>query len=394
MASDELYKLAAEYDKRKLWREIFPNQIFGFKLSDGRIVYCAEQGYDVEHTRLTVYVGAEQFNSCRLNNVTFDKVTENEEFLIAMSETFLQCDFVSKDELGDEDLAVEKSFSKRNKIYFRAKFSHPVFLKSMPLQRSMAVDAADEKILIQALNVAIEVGKFFPEQIPRRINFDTSPPFRRKFPLFVEGKWKMENLPPFRHPSFPEAKLQPETEKKLSAAKKSGSYSCEIFVVPKTEEDKDGIFKYPITLLISDRKSKKFIAVPQTFDYLTNTEKLTANIAEVFLKFGVPKKIFVRNERTFIFLEKFCEQVGIELCEAEELQELYLAEHTVLKRLTKQTLQEEDFLAGVLARIAADDAKNLKESLPPVILELLREMVNEKIFDEDVNEKILAFLMK
>ena len=398
MACDELYKLASEYYKLKLWNDLSEDQIFGVRLTDGRIAYCSVNGYEEgDRIALAVFVGSENFDSHRNSEMHFIDISRNEEFLLTAAQDCLECIFETKDGLSDEELAEEKSFSKRNKIYFRAKNSHPRFLKFRPLCLSTIInDAEEENILIQALQAAIEVGNKLSTKLPKRIRLGYGTPFRRKFPLLTaEGesfKWTMENFPPYRYPKYPEAKFTPEDAKKLFAAKKAGIYHCEIFILPRPKEDDDGIVKFPIMLLTYDTKKKVLLNIAPTFSYITAPENLTASVTEFFLKHGTPQKIFVRNERTFIFLEKFCEQAGIELGEIEEMPGMDEEQEKILRFLEVQQMKDDGVVKDILDQIENSSVAELKKILPPDLKEMLRKVLEADILVSDLADKIAAVL--
>ena len=394
MASDELYKLAIEYDKQKLHQKMYSEQIFGVKLSDGRIAYCSVQGrHDGENFALVVYVGSEGLDSLRHSEINFEDISDNEAFWLNVSQNCLQCVFEEKAALTEEELEAEKSFGKRNKIYFRKKYSHPRFLKFTPLCLSRQIeDIEEEKILTQALSAAIEVSKKFPDNLPRRIKFLNPPPIRKKFPLLTSDgenyKWTMEQFPPFRRVKYPAAKLSRSDLKKLSAAKKTGTYCCEIFILPRTEEDDDGIFKFPVTLVIFDKTKRRSLEIEPVTDYIAAPEKLTAAVAEIFLNEGVPKKILVRSERTYIFLEKFCEQVGIELGETEDFHGVDTEEKNLLRELKIESLSNDKFIVQLLDLLENFSAEELKENLSKELKDLLEELYNEDIFSYEMEKEV------
>ena len=110
MASDRLYKLAAEFNKSQLWHEIMDYQIFGVRLPSGKIGYCSVQGFNDFQISLSVYVGAEGFATYRHSYFPTEEMTDNEYFFHSMERECLQCAFVEKDSLTKEELAEEKNF--------------------------------------------------------------------------------------------------------------------------------------------------------------------------------------------------------------------------------------------------------------------------------------------
>lgn len=401
MASDELYKLAVEYNKQKLWYNMSSDQLFGVKLDDGRIAYCSVLGrHEGEGCALAVYVSKTELDCLRHSEINFEEnITDNEAFILKVSQSCLRLILAEKDDLSDEELKAEKIFSKRNKIYFRAKHSHPRFMKFKPLCSARQItDVEDEKILMQAISAAIEVSKKFPYKLPHRIQFSDRIAIRRKFPLLTleceKYKWTMEHFPPFRRVQFPVAKLNPEQLKKLTAKKKSGTYCCEIFILPKTAyvEDED-VSKFPVTLITYDQTKKRKIEMDYALDYIARPEILTAAVVKTFLAKGVPKKIFVRNERTYYFLEKFCEQVGIELLDAEDdLQEIEIEEENIIRELKIESLSEDEYIIQLLDLVENVPAEELKHSLDQELKDLLEELYNDDVLTDELDAKIEKIL--
>ena len=399
MVSDELYKLAAEFWKLKLWNFLTEYQIFGVQLEDGKIAYCSVCNRNIggENFTFTVYEGAEKFESYRNSVCRYEEFSENEDFLLNVSQNCLRLVFDSRENLLSEEIESEKNFSKRKKIYFRGKNSHPRFLKYLPLQMSFPIQNSDEeKILSLTLKAVLEVGKKFPNNLPRGIKFEDSPPLRRKFPLLTfDGenfKWSMKYFPPFRRQEYPEAKLSPRLLKKLSDAKKTESYLCEIFILPIAKEVEKNIFKFPVILMTLKESDSIFVEIEPTFDYATSTEELTSNIAKTFLKKGVPKKISVRNERTYQFLENFCEETGIELCEPAEIPTLDEEEEKLLQVLENDNFEKDDESKNLIEILLKDiihlPVEVLKENFSEDLKIFLKNMLAKDALDPSLKEKV------
>lgn len=332
MIGDKLYRLAAEFYKRKLWRDLVEFEIFGVRLPDGTIAYCSVTGNDGENFALSVYVGDSGFATYRRTHFPWHELSENEYFFRLVERKFLKCIFVAKDDLSDEELTAEKSFSKSNKIYFRGKLSHPRFLKSQPLTLEEPIDSQeDAEILAAALEGAVEFGKFYPDNLPKNISLPSFPPIRKKFPVLTPDgekfKWIMANLPPYRHDKYLAAEFTQSAVAKLRQAKKVGEFECELFVLSEPLRDReDGIYKFPVIMLMKFYTDKKLDTLPITLTYPTDRKSLTQEFIDSCLKVGVPEKISVRTERTFVFLEELCEAAGIELCEVEDFDDFEVGE--------------------------------------------------------------------
>lgn len=81
-------------------------------------------------------------------------------------------------------------------------------------------------------------------------------------------------------------------------------------------KDKDGRYTYPLMFIMVDSKSQfvfdmNIYQKPDNYEeYIENSLK---NIIELFKKIGIPKRIFVRDRKTFCVLEDFCKKLKIEL---------------------------------------------------------------------------------
>ena len=402
MASDKLYTLAATYEKLSLFRELSEQQIFGVRLPSGEIAYCSVLGKAARGFGLSVYVGEENLDRYRHTFFQSEYNSENEDFFRFISQKYFQCLLTTKDELSDDELQAEKSFSKRNKIYFRARHSHPRFLKFSPMyEQSFIEDEADEKILELALTAAIEVGnKYLDDDLPRKIEFINAPPIRRKFPLLTpDGEnfiWTMEKFPPLRYIQYPVPKFSADVLKKFKRQKKVADYQCELFAIPcSMPEVGSKRLKFPVMFMLMDSKAKMLDkACAPNFNYLERTEELLNPLISLCTKKGVPEKIFVREDRTYDFLEDFCEQVGIELVEVEDIQEMDEAEDELVEIFDEETegKSTEDYINELIKMLDSVPAKIFRETMPPEVKLVLESLLNENIFDAQTNEKIREIL--
>ena len=135
-----------------------------------------------------------------------------------------------------------------------------------------------------------------------------------------------------------------------------------------------------------------FVEIEPTFDYATSTEELTSNIAKTFLKKGVPKKISVRNERTYQFLENFCEETGIELCEPAEILTLDEEEEKLLQVLENDNFEKDDESKKLIEILLKDiihlPVEVLKENFSEDLKIFLKNMLAKDALDPSLKEKV------
>lgn len=326
MKNEKLYKLAVEFYNRRLWLEMHETEIFGVTLPDEEIAYCSVIGKSRPVPMLAVFVGKERFDTFRRENFPIEFLDTNELSFQQHANDSLLCSFEPEHYLTQKELYDEQIFCKKNKITFRKKYSHPRFLKCEPYVCEVPINSQeDEEILTLALTAAIEVGQKYPAELPKNIAFPRYLPVRKKFPILTPNddgfSWRMENLPPYRYEKYPVAKFTKSDIAKIKKAEKSKVWNCELFLFGEPLSDvKAKFFRYPVFLLATCEEN--YIDVPLTLNYASKPEELTKNFIETLLQNGVPEKICVRNDRTFDYLEKFCEECGIEICEIDEMPEI------------------------------------------------------------------------
>ena len=406
MASDRLYKLAAEFNKSQLWHEIMDYQIFGVRLPSGKIGYCSVQGFNDFQISLSVYVGAEGFATYRHSYFPTEEMTDNEYFFHSMERECLQCVFMEKDSLTKEELAEEKNFSKRNKIYFRAKKSHPRFSRCQALTCDVPIDSQeDEEILTLALEAMLEVGKKIPNHFPKKISLPSFPPIRKKFPLLTPSDgnftWTMEWLPPYRHQKYPQAEFGKSDVEKLKKADKSKIYECELFVLAELFEDDDGVDKFPVLLLINYHNEESPKDIPMTLNYGYDRKSFAKSFIKLCLKCGVPKKILVRTERTFQFLEELCDAAEIELQMEKDLPYTqraaeYLSQHN---HDDEEENNPEEFVIDTQAVVKKivdivelASVEDLKNFIGEELKDGIRTLMDKKMFSPQAVEKLKQIL--
>jgi len=397
MASDRLYKLASDFYKSKLWHKVASYELFGVRLPNGEIGYCSIMGKHGESVSLDVYVGSEGLAHYRQAAFPTESLTENEYFFRAMDKKYLSCAFTSKDLISEEELAAEKNFSRLNKIRFTATKSHPRFLKCQPMLEPINITKRkEEEILELALETALELGEKYLNKLPQ------FPPLRKKFPLRTpsSGKWSMEWLPPNRHPKYPGAVFGKRELDKLSKANKSKVLECELFILSQPFETTSDFEHFAVVMLMYYQNEKMVDAVPMTLTYRGDLKPFTKSFVNTCVKYGVPKKILVRTEHTFYFLEELCEAAGIELCEVEELPGIENFNEKLLSNDddAEEYDYEDDYIDTetavneLVSLVELMPTNELREFLNDEMKDILRQLIDQNIFSSRALNKLTQIL--
>ncbi len=395
MANDKSYKLAKKIYDSQICKMLEATQIFGVQLQNGEIAYCLSNLYDDERSSFEVYIGDSAFNDFRMFEFERFKESENENFIRQKSCKYLNLYFVAKEDLTDFELAEKKDFSRRNKIQFRGKNSQPRFLQCKPFFADEPIsDAKDEEILQLAMEALLEVHDRF-DNLPRGIDFTPQFPLRRKFPVLEPTEtgfqWHMKNLPPLRHISYPAPKLSSADFNELKKLPKKLDIPAEIFVVPYILHDSDDDkFKYSTMLMLIDLQANKNINTTPSMEYFSKPEELLKNFVEILKqRVLLPKKIIVRNERSYQFFEDFCDKLEIELCEVENIEDMNLLEDTLVAHI-KENFGSDGikFFTEILGTIFNNTPENAKRKLFPKYEDFLRQMLDDDDCPIELKQKV------
>ena len=408
MASDKLYKLAFEFKKLKLWKVLNETQIFGVKTDSGEILYCVILGELGEHFALLVYPGVEGLDSYR-KLFESDELTDSlaENFFVVYSQCCLQCSFENKDMLSDGELEEVRDYAKRNDFILRGKNAFPKFTKNIPWHVPALLSDEDEKILEQALNATFEIAEKYPKKLPKGIEFSEGDPYDRKIPLLEFKRknfsWSMTDLPESVPEKFPAPKISKSLAKNLKAAKKTNEVLCEVLITPVTcsdNEDENILHLRTILIVIDGRNGKILNPPPDTKDYGEESARvLVENFANILLDKSlnkVPKRIFVRNERTFSLLKDFCEQGDIKLVFEEDLPAIDDFEENILQAFDyegddvdeKISLEmQKEMISLLIDKLSELPERELKK-MPQDMRILVEDMLEEGILPPNLEKKL------
>ena len=145
MNYDNLYRLAFEFKKEKIWNVINESEIFAVKLSDGRIGYITITGQSNEVYMLALYIGDQALQG--LLRILFDSFafeSSFEQYEIMLNQNCLQCVLETKNDLESDEIDQIKKYAKKHKIKLSGKNTYPVFMKYSPYRMMETISSKEE----------------------------------------------------------------------------------------------------------------------------------------------------------------------------------------------------------------------------------------------------------
>ena len=196
MATERMYELAFQYKGIKLWQQLYDDELFAVRLSDGAIGYCCVMGMIGEHNALALYVGEEGYQSyCAIRNADQDRMTDQMMGELLTSQNCLQCSFESKDMLSEEELEEVRQYASSHQKPLRGKNAFPQFTKYRPGRFPWHYDSAlDEQRICDALGAAAALKKMLRSYSKEELGLFKLDEEPAKIPMLVfeGGRWIMK----------------------------------------------------------------------------------------------------------------------------------------------------------------------------------------------------------
>lgn len=337
MISDRLYELVFEFKKTKLWEVLWGGTFFAVKLSGGRTGYVRTIRENKATSILELYIGEEGLESLRM-------MIKAEAFELAPLEyqeasllrDCLQCAFVGKEALTEEEREEVKGFARSHGIRIAGKNAYPKFIKFQPYYCPWHLQTVQEQEdLCEALSAAIELSELLKQKTPRELGLQAEQGetgkiilLERREDVFVLGKIE---LMPEKKKEWPVPEVCNDISvAKLKKVKKSGIWECGFVRVmePVLEENAE-IPVFPILLFVINSATGYMLQLPLTIHYEDNPDEMMNSFMEALLEEKVcPVEIKVKDSRTYAFFQPFCKKLKITIAEEEYLPALEDAEAT------------------------------------------------------------------
>lgn len=357
MNKDKLYELAFAYKKTKLWKKLMDTELFAVKLAKERIGYVSIMGFAGEFQAVGLYIGDEGFQSFLTvaktdqSSLTFLQCNER-----MMQQKCLQCAFESKDELSKEEREEAKQYARSHGIRIAGKNAYPQFVKYEPYCCPWHLETEQEQEdLCQVLEASIAMAKMLEAETKEALGIGRVD-YGAEELLMLEpqaGGWTVGRIPvpEERSREWPVPKgVNDIGMANLGKLEKAGEWECEIVRFPQAAQDSEEEIPYfPVIFMAVERETGYMLPVSLVKNYEEHPEELLNCMIDAFLmKKMRPKKMLVRDDRTFLFLKAFCKRTKISIHMEEDLYELDEAEKLLLEEFGKD---QEDMLEDIGAML-------------------------------------------
>ncbi len=307
----ELYDIAKEIQKLEPWKYLWDTDLLVYlsePLKD--ILYCSVMGHAGMHTAIGVYQG-NQIN--KFMDIAKNQYPEN---LFINYQDCLMCNFSSR----QDTLPKNREIIKELGISFRGTWiSFENFEKGY---EPSPINIKQVKIMIEALKNFCMMFRAIIEQ-GMIANFDEGEVLVRHYDK--ERKLYLNYASPLMIP-----------EKDYQIIHADDNFKKDIMKIPQTEmeieyeflnylpfrmrdfKEQDGRYYYPRVRAISDKQSGIMLLFEfiNKNDYKSEEEYLLESVKiliDYFHKIGRPKKIYVRDEETKMYLKEIADKAKIKL---------------------------------------------------------------------------------
>ena len=394
MISDKLFALAFEYKKTKLWKAMWDIEVFGVKLSGGRIGYISIMGGGGSHCALGLYVGQKGLDSLRC-------IVQADQFQMSpfefhekiIRQDCLQCAFEGKNELSEDELSEVRAYARANGIRISGKNAYPQFVRYKPNCLPWPIQTEQEQEdLCEALSAAIHMAKLLEHNVPADLGIYRIDREVKEIALLEwrEGGYALSKMetPPMQPIVWPEPSNCNEIGlANLKKIRKSGIYECEIVQFPEPfQNGPDEPPSFPFVLMAGNIDLNYVLPVPPVKNYLEAPEELLNYFIDALWKEGLcPKELRVRDKRTLAFISAFCEKLDIIITVLKDLPVLNEVEQDFLRHFSMSETEEITEFLSLIGEMVEDGAG--LEDLPPEIIEQMELLLQREDLPEELLDK-------
>lgn len=326
MIPHTLYDLALAWKKSGIWKKLWDSQLFAVKRRDGSLLFCSVMGANHQHLALAVYPGPKGLDSFRQFSGFRDVRDIFEEKEWAFSQDCIMLSFQNKDQLSQEEVLDISGYLQEKGIRLAGQKAFPLFERFRPHHHPWHLGEEDWEMLKEALLASAEVSKQLKAKHADSLGFTEGPPFDRSIPVLqLQGKayaWDRLPLPApqsIRHAAF---RVEDDiTKARLQKMKRSKErwvvHLLRHLDAIYDENDPEQLRLhpapyYPMLMMVLNEKSGLLInlALSQHTDYALDFQH---NLMDLLEQTGLPRQIFVRDERSHRFLSGLAETAGITL---------------------------------------------------------------------------------
>jgi len=334
MIAERMWDKAFQFKKEKMWESFNETDIFAIDLPSGETGYCCIMGQLGEHISLAVYRGGEGLNTYR-SIMDNPDVEDHERMIIAMGQICLQCSFEDREDTNEMQLPELQAYAKKKGIQLKGKKAYPNLQRYSFLRVPWPVTDEESKDLEEALDATLYLASILKKDKysihkMEEIGFmgeDVLTESRIPYLQRTDEGWNISTicLPErdysslYYEPKLPSPyKMQELKEKR---AMEQDDLEAGFRILPAWVEEgtpEDPAHYFPLSIFAVNRSND--LLLPPAMMQGTNNEAfdtLLSSFCDILLQIGKPQTIYVDSLRLAVFLEDFCDEVGIEI-ETEE----------------------------------------------------------------------------
>ena len=389
--------MAFQFKGVKLWQQLYDDEVFAVKLSDGEIGYCSVMGRMGDHFALGLYVGDEGYQSYRLlldaDHESLDDVAMGN---LMTSQSCLQCSFENKDMLSDEELDEVRQYAQEHDKPLRGRNAFPQFTKYRAGRFPWRYDAnVDEVRICDALSASVALKKVLRQYSKEELGLCSLRENPKKIPMLAyEGnRWSVKyTILPSAALTYPEPLFSNEVlAARLKRKKKTEIWECGTLRLPtaiQEEGHEDEAPYYPLALVYVELGTE-LVQQPIVTEGEDAEEMMNEFAVQLQDSDRLPKTIYCGDDRCFALLKDLCGKAGIQIERTDELEAL----DEVLQDLLEHMADDEDDLSpeeelaeltGALMRMSDTELR----AAPPEIVNMLYSLVEAGELPDELSKRI------
>ena len=396
-ATERMYELAFQFKGAKLWQQLYDDEVFAVKLSDGEIGYCSVMGKMGDHFALGLYIGDEGYQSYRLLlDADHESLDDAAMGNLMTSQSCLQCSFENKDMLSDEELDEVRHYAREHEKPLRGKNAFPQFTKYQTGRFPWRFRKSEEEAQIcDALSAAIALKKMLCQYSKGELGLCSLREEPQKIPMlaYEGGRWiiKYTKLPSSAM-RYPELQFTNEVmAARLKRKKKTGIWECGTMRLPtavQEEGHEEEAPYYPLALVYVELGAE-LLQQPIVTDGEDSAEMMNDFAAQMLGGDSLPQILYCRDDRCFALLKDLCDKAGIQIERTDKMEALDGVLQELLEHMAgdEDSLSEEEELTQLIEALSQMSDNELR-SAPPEIVNLLYSLAEAEALPDELSERI------
>lgn len=314
----ELYQAASEFAQAQPWKEFWDADIICIENpKDKSTGYCSIMGRAGEHYALGVYLGNQGIHGFNYLMTHIDSIPSHQKLHY---QNCLMCSFEDREFLSVEDRKQIKDLG----LSYRGRNAWPLFRRYEPGYHPWYISKEECILLTHALKqTLLTVGDILAGRI--KIDMERGRTVLRY--SRVKGN-QMEWFSKEIQLAYPVASYRPIKinddillqKIKAAGSMENTSLQADILYMPSAIQDNKGERPYyPRLFILAEQKSGQILDYNMFQSVNNDANVVIHRLADICLKYGIPKEIIIRNDIMKAILGDFCLKTGIGIKVAKKL---------------------------------------------------------------------------